>query len=103
MVVHVGKVPKPVHHLQLLEVRAIITLGNEESQNMRIRYLAHTSGKSTFEVNSSRECYPIATPYATVCQEEFGLYLATGFIRPRNVVRTTYDAVMVRASIVEDE
>ena len=67
---------------------------------MRIRYLAHASGKNTCEFNSSRERYPIAGPYATVCEEEFGLHRASGIAQARNVVRAMYKAVVARASIV---
>ena len=103
--VRVGKVLDPLHHIPLREVIAIaaIALRNEESENVRIRYLALASGKNTMEGNSSRERYPIARPYATVCQEESGLDRARGFVRERIVVRAAYDIVIGRASIVDAE
>ena len=103
--VRVGKVLNPLHHIPLREVIAItaIALGNEESENVRIKYLALASGKNTIEVNSSRERYPIARPYATVCQEESGLDRARGLGRARKVVRAAYDIVVGRASIVDAE
>ena len=103
--VRVGKVLNPLHHLPLRKVIAIIacTLGNKESENVRIRYLALASGKNTAEGNSSRERYSIAGPYATVCQEESGLDCARGLVRERIVVRAAYDTAFGRASIVDAE
>ena len=92
--VRVGKVLDPVHHIPLREAIAIV-LGYAESENVRIRYLAHASGKSTSEVNSSRERYPVFMPCATVCQEEFGLLRAGGFARYCNVVCTTSEIMVV--------
>ena len=100
--VRAGKLLDPVHHGPLREARAI-ALRNEGSENVRIRYLAHASGKSTLKANSSRERYPVVRPSATVSQEVSGLHLTRGFSRARNVVRATYDAVTGRDSIVGAE
>ena len=56
--------------------------------------------RNTFEVNSSRERPPVARPFATVCQEVFGLRRARGRARTRKLVCAAYDADVGRANIV---